>query len=69
MASPGLDPPAAPQLLEQQYEACTCVAAMQDTFLACHDTYQLLPVSSCLAPDAAIQRRAAAHTTPSLSLP
>ena len=55
---PGMDPPAAPQLLEQQFEACTCAAVMQDNFLACHDIYQLLPVSSCLAPDAAMQRQA-----------
>ena len=54
-----MDPPAAPQLLAQQFEACTCAAAMQDTYLACHDAYQLLPVSSCTASDAAIQRHAA----------
>ena len=59
VAFPGVDPPAAPQLLEQQLEACTCAAAMQDSYLACHDAYQLLPVSSCTAPDAAVQRQAA----------
>ena len=50
-----MDPPAPPQVLEQQSEACSCAFAMQDTFLACHDNYQLLPVSSCLAPDSPLQ--------------
>ena len=61
MASTGADPPAAPELLEHQFEACTCAVTMQDTFPACHDAYQLLPVSSCEAPDGGIQRHAAQH--------
>ena len=61
VASAGVDPPAAPQLLGQQFEPCSCAAAMQETFLACHDAYQLLPVSSCEAPDGAVQRHAAQH--------
>ena len=51
----GVDPPASPQVLLQQSEACSCVLAMQDTYLACHDAYQLLPISSCLAPDSPLQ--------------
>ena len=35
---------------------------MQDTFLACHDDYQLLPVSSCLAPDSSLMRCASSHS-------
>lgn len=52
----GVDPPGAPHILEQQFEACSCAFSMQDTFLACHDDYQLLPVSSCLPPDSSLMR-------------
>ena len=52
----GLDPPGAPQLLEQHFEACSCAFTMQDAFLACHDDYQLLPISSCMAPDSSPKR-------------
>ena len=58
----GLDPPGAPHILQQQFEACSCAFSMQDTFLACHDDYQLLPVSSCLPPDSSLMRCASLHT-------
>ena len=58
----GPDPPGAPQLLEQQFEPCSCAATMQDTFLACRDNYQLLPLSSCLPPDSSLKRWVSLHT-------